>query len=380
MRNKSPDRSGHFVFLCEGQLGDLLILTPAVRAVKDVFPAVKITAVILQRRSYDGSERSENIFHSGPFSGTSSVLADNPNVDHVLEIDRSHLRSLWGFKRLAAEMQIVGRLRALKPDVIICTFPQDRFAIWAYLSGAGMRIGQSNQKFAWLLTHKPDIEKEVIGVRDYYLTLAESAGARSQSIDTDFSIPEDADIWADNLFRSFTIPETQIIVAVHPGASGPYKIWPPEYFARVIDQLQNGMGCRVILCGTAFDEDVVAEIRRYVQTTVTEIKFDHNVARFAAILKRSRLCISNDSGPRHLAVAVGTPSVALMMRDQDRQWQIYQDDENNIVLLGEKACPACDPSPCRHIIPENANYGSLCIRTIPVERVLHAVQMILNRK
>ena len=160
MHNNSSDHSNHFVFFCEGQLGDLLILTPAIRAVKDSFPDAKITAVILQRRSYDGVEGSEIIINTGPFYGTSCVLADNKNVDRVLEIDRHYLRTLRGFSRLAAEIQIIRRLRAIKPDAVICTFPQDRFVIWAYLSGAAIRIGQRNQKFARLLTRKPDIEKE----------------------------------------------------------------------------------------------------------------------------------------------------------------------------------------------------------------------------
>ena len=375
---KSYGNMKHIVFFCEGQLGDLLILTPAIRAVKETYPSSRITTIILQRRRYDGSDSRKTIWYSAADCGTSSVMSGNPNVDQVIEIDRFFLRSLTGWNRLKAELKIILHLHRLKPDVILCTFPEDRFVIWGYFSGAGVRIGEARQKLSWLLTHKPDISKEELGVRDYYLGLVASIGAKTDNIGTEFLVSVEALAWADKKISMLPDNNTGGLVAVHPGASGPYKVWPPEYYARLIDHLQKDFGFRVLLCGTEFDREIIEAVEAQLESRIFRIKFDQDISKLAAIIARCRLCITNDSGPRHLAVAVGTPSMAFMMKDQDRQWKIYDDPANSVVLAGDEDCPVCNNGPCKNIIPDGYHFGSYCLRSVTVERAINQAKIFLN--
>ncbi len=369
----------HFVFFCEGQLGDLLILTPAIRAVKASYPSSRITTIILQRRRYEDPQSVNPIIVSAASDGTSYVMANNPSVDRVVELDRHILRDMDGVRRMISELKIIRFLRKLKPDVIVCTFPQDRFVIWGYLSGAEIRIGQKRQNFSWLLTHKPDIDKENLNIRDYYLMLVAAAGVKAAKKNTEFFISDTAHDWASEQLSRYAILNNPRLVAVHPGATGFYKVWPPDFFASLIDYLQQFMQYRVILCGTEFDHHIVTAVRRHLQTPVIEMKFDQNIEHFAAILTRCRLCISNDSGPRHLSVAVGTPSLAFMMNHQDRKWKIYDDPVISTVLQGNAECPVCRKGVCENLIPDGYEYGSYCIRMITVARVLEAIKNMIEK-
>ncbi len=367
------------LLMAEGQLGDLLILTPALRAMKAWLPGAFLAVLVVQRRRYSSVPNGErNVMRRNGGEGTAAVLRDSPHVDEVIEVDRGMLRTLKGRARIAAEIKIVRYLRARKFDIAINAFPEDRFALWAWLSGARVRVGQRQQKLFYLLTHVPDVSRERKGVLRYYCDLVAALGAKAESEATEYRIPEAAQHWAEEFLRTRQLDGAPKLVAVHPGASGPYRVWPPDRFAALVDRLQFQGAARVVLCATDYDRAAVAEMRKHLRTSVTEVNLGESVAHFAALLARCQCCISNDSGPRHLAVAVGTPSLAFMPRFQHRQWKIYNDERRSIVLQGGESCPACPEGTCRDLIPEGECFGSFCMRMISVDHVLVAARRMMG--
>lgn len=367
------------LFIAEGQLGDLLILTPALRAMKSSFPSAFISVLVLQRRRYGASSDSHSIITPSPEEGTSVVLTSNPNVDAVTDLDRAQLRRLGGLARIQAERAIVNNIRSGKHDTVICTFPQDRFALWAFLSGAKTRVGQRQQGMRFLLTNTPDIQKGEIGVLRYYCGLVEAVGAEIGSHKTEFAVPQRSRDWARDFFHRNGLSGISALVAVHPGASGPYKAWPPERFAGLIDELQHDGNVRVVLCSSEFDRPIVEGIKRLLRSQIAEVDTGRSVADFAAILERCALVVSNDSGPRHLAIAVGTKSLALLPKFSGREWGIYEDEERAALLQGDRQCPACPVGHCRNIMAENADFGSHCMRMIETGQVLSRAREMLAR-
>jgi ADP-heptose:LPS heptosyltransferase len=369
------------LILAEGQLGDLLILTPALRALRASFPSAFMVVLVVQRRRYtEIAGGTGNVIWHEFQGGTTTVLRDGHYVDEIVEIDRGALRALKGLARIMAEIRIIRYLRTKKFDVAISTFPEDRFTLWAFACGARLRVGQRRQKLSYLLTHACDISKAEKGVLRYYCDLATAAGASIASYTTEYRIPGPAQQWAEDLFRSHQLDRFPRLVAVHPGASGPYRIWPLHRFAALIDALQSSGLARVLLCGTDYDRAAATELRKHLRTAViepTEGSVPQSVARLAAILQRCQCCISNDSGPRHLAVAVGTPSLAFMPRFQDREWKIYEEGKS-VVLQGEQACPVCPEGTCLNIVPAGEVYGSFCMRMITLERALTTAKRILS--
>ncbi len=367
---------GRILCISEGQLGDLLILTPALRALKESYPAAHLAVLILQRRVYDKQDASANDdpVVKRPVGGTAAVLLNDPHVGSVGEIDRALLRQQSGISRLRAEAGIIRWLRAQRFDTVICTFPQDRFFLWAFLSGARVRVGEGD---SLLLNRRIHTGKGEGGVLKYCCSLAEAAGAKVSSYETQFTVPNSADAAAVVQLRSLGLPDRGF-VAVHPGASGPYRIWPPASYARVIDGLQEESRLPVLLCGGEFDREVVEAVRASCTHKVKTVISSEGVEHLAALLKRASLCLSNNSGPRHLAIAVRTPSLAVIPRFDDREWKIYPDESRCATEQSAASCPACGARECRNVIPEGERFGSHCMRAVSADSVLRRINAMLR--
>lgn len=363
--------------IAEGQLGDLLILSPALRAFKESFPSASLTVLVVQRRVYEGAPSAvTSVLLENPEGGTSAVLRSDPYVDRVTDIDRGALRALRGLRRARAEWSVIRWLRMAKFDTVVCTFPQDRFFLWAFFSGARVRVGEEGRSLSALLTHRIQKKKSEGGVRAYYCALAEKGGASVTSQKTSVAIPAAHRERAAALWRSLGLPEGKSVVAVHPGASGGYRIWPPGHFAALVDHVQRG-GNPVILTGSSFDRDVLEEVKARCETA-PHLEITSGVLDLAALLERCGLCVCNNSGPRHLAVAAGVRTLALLPRFDDAEWKIYEDENEAGTMQSREECPACPPSACRNTVPPGERYGSWCMRAIGVEEVEARVDVLLR--
>lgn len=372
----NPDR---VLLIAEGQLGDLLLLTPALRAIKRTYPLAIVSVLVVERRpSIIPAARSEEGLPQLLFSDKSTALSGNANVDAMYVLDRSALRSRVGFQRIRAELEVIRFLRSKKFDTVICTFPEDRFVAWAFLSGAAVRIGQKEQPLSWLLSSTPDIRKDSRGVLEYYCDLVGALGAKVESTRTECFVPVSSARRMDEALAGLNIDRTKDLVAVHPGATGDYKIWPPERFAALIDHLQRHCSVQVVLCGGALDKPVLDAIEQRLQKRVAVVDTSFSIGDLAAVLQRSLLCVSNDSGPRHLAVAVGTPTLALFRQFHEREWKIYPESPTCVTLVGLGQCPVCPAGACLDRVPEGEQYGSYCLRMVSldsaVEQIEHAVR------
>ncbi len=368
-------RPRRILVLSEGQLGDLLLLTPALRSLKDSFAGCTVVALVVQRRSYTVAGAAPVLVRQNPTDGTTEAVA--PFVDEIIEVSRSVLRMARGIRRVRAEWTLLRRIRAGGYDTVLSCFPEDRFAIWAAVSGARRRIGQNAQPFAWLYTVRPDIRKEEGGVLRYYCALASAAGASVPSHATEFRVPESGNVEAERLLREKGFAPGERFIVMHPGASGPFRIWPPDRFGRLAEILHSGEGIRTVLCGTTHDLRAMHAVRSHVSFEVPEIVLQGSVGQLAGILSRATLCVSNDSGPRHLAVAVGTPSVAILPKHNDRAWGIYDDGPIASYAIPSGPGPLCPPDRCCDRRPEGEEFGSACIRQVSVEEVLKRIRQIL---
>jgi ADP-heptose:LPS heptosyltransferase len=363
--------------IAEGQLGDLLILSPVLRAFKESFPSASLTVLVLQRRSYAGSSSAaRSILSEDGQGGTAAVLRSDPHVAHVAEIDREALRALRGVGRVRAEWSVIRWLRRGKFDTVVCTFPQDRFYLWAFLSGARVRVGEEGRSFSALLSHRIRKKKSEGGVLAYYCALAEASGAVVRSQRTSVVISPAHLEWAASRWRSLGLPEEKPVVAVHPGASGGYRIWPPASYAALIDHLQQE-GIPVILTGSSFDSEVLGEVNKRCGTAPCVV-ITAGVLDLAALLQKCALCVSNNSGPRHLAVASGVRSLALIPRFDDVEWKIYADETEAGTMQSRLECPACPPTACRNTLQAGEPYGSLCMRALSVDAVAARVDHLLG--
>jgi ADP-heptose:LPS heptosyltransferase len=185
-------------------------------------------------------------------------MARLPGVDRVYEVDRALLRSLSPLRRLAQEAGIARMIRAHHYDGVLCTFPEDRFSILSYVSGARVRVGEKGAGASRLLSVTPSVTRSSAGVLRYYCTLAEAMGGLPGSRDTAFA-PSAAGLRIVDAWLEREGLAGRRFVAIHPGATGAYKQWPPERFAGLIERLKSA-GIPVALCAGKGDEEILRTI------------------------------------------------------------------------------------------------------------------------
>jgi ADP-heptose:LPS heptosyltransferase len=365
----------NILILAEGQLGDLLLLTPAVRSLRAGHPRATITVIIYQRRLPRRPPGAPVLF-SSEGRGTAAVMSRLPDVDRVYEVDRALLRSLPLRRRLMQEMHIARLIHADRYDGVLCTFPEDRFSVLAYLSGARVRAGEKGTGASLLLNATPSVSRSSAGVLRYYCTLAEAMGGQTESHDTVFTPSAEGLREVEAWLGREGLAGTRY-VAIHPGATGEYKQWPPDRFAGLVGRLQ-GAGIPVALCGGKGDEEILSSIIGSTRSRVPVLEPGLDISVLAGFLMRAGVCLTNDSGPRHLAVAVGAPSIALFRRYHGREWAVYDESDRCITIAGRSECGSCMPGVCQDRVPEGARFGSACMRQIGEDEVFVAVTSMLG--
>lgn len=267
-------------------LGDAVMCTPALRALKKRYPAAQITA-------------------AGKAS-CCAVLEGLPWVDQFLPLPERP-----GFLK---SLGLRASLRSLRPDMAI-VFPHGFRAAWlAWLSGAPQRLGVDRGGRAILLT-KTLARYRVAGkaVPRYtaleYLELVALAGAVDDGEGLELAANPD-DIAA---FMTLVAPGRPL-VGIAPGAAfGPSKRWLPERFAEVADQLYRTHKAQCLLMTGPGEEDTRDAVLRAATSPLVEYHGGApSIARLKAALSCVDLLIGNDSGPRHIAIAFKKPVICVM--------------------------------------------------------------------
>ncbi len=367
------------LFIAEGYLGDSLVLTPALKAAKEQIKDAKITVLLLHRQRYaDLDTQSNTEIQKSDFRGTAAVFKNNPFIDEVLELDRKAIRALKGIARIKTEIKCIKFLKKQKFDTVICTFPQDRFVIWSYLAGIKTRIGQKKQKFHYLLTHKPDIERSDSGVLKYFCSLLKPLNVVCSSAQTFYNIPPEAKVKADNFFTSNKIDGSKKIIVIHPGASYVDRQWPPQNYAELINNLNSKHGLyEIILCFSKYDFDFIEKLKNGLKERITEIQTE-TIADLAAVLVKCDLAVVHNSGPRHLAAAIGTSTLALLEKHDDINWKIYENQNKHVIVQSLMPCSSCGLDKCLGTIPNGGKYGARCIHDINVKDIYSRIETLVN--
>jgi len=366
------------LFLAEGQMGDSIVLTPALRAAKRSLPGVKITILLFHRRKYINSNLDGTPYiEKSKFEGTAEVFRDNPDVDELLELDRKAMRRIKGLERLKAEWKCVKYLRALKFDAAISTFPQNRFVLWSFFAGIKRRIGEKDQQFDYLLTDKPAIKRSDSGVLNYFCGLLEPLGIHALDKKTYYRIPQECTQAAEKTIGALNFNKTKKLLIVHPGASDKDRQFPPEKLTEVLSKIQENRMYNVLIAYSEYDEEYISSLKKHYSGNVSYVK-TKTIGELAAILKHGDAALLHNSGPRHLAAAIGLKTVGLLEKYDDIMWKIYDDENIHAVVQSNKNCDACSAGKCRGIIPAGAVFGAKCMHDIRVEEIYSSIERIIN--
>jgi ADP-heptose:LPS heptosyltransferase len=329
-------------------IGDLVHTTPAIRALRRAYPEAKI--------------------HLLATPSAAGVLAGDPDIDCVLTYD-PHAWLCPGALRHAAvysaALALLHTLRANRYDLCVSVCG-DWASIWARLSGARRRVGYRNEAYPYFLTdpvpggrmqlpergeklnhggHRGTRRKSKNPLRSFVssavkhlfplslaspcmgllpalyrhevaavLALAKAAGATIEPADyvPRLHIDPAAAAEVTALLASHGVASTDMVVVAHvSAANGRAKRWPVEHWAALGDRLIAELGVRFALMGAENDRPLTRAVQEAMGERPIDLAGATTLPQLVALLARAQLVVSGDSGPLHIARAVGTPIVAI---------------------------------------------------------------------
>ena len=324
-------------------IGDVLLATPTVRAIKAARPDVRVTMMVNR--------------------GTEDVLSGNPDLDEVIVLDKGSLTE---------QSRLVAGLRRRRFDLVIDLTDGDRSAFLSWTSGAPVRIG-FNDEDRWRGHYYTQVIQSEPGVRhriDRDLEALKPLSIQASSKDPQLWLTPEEENSADRLLDQLGVHGSQSMVILQPGARYWFKAWPLERYAELADRLTSQHGCRVLIGGSDQDIEPAQQIRQMAKSSPINAAGRTTIKQFAAIVKKSALFVGSDSGAMHIASAVGTPVVALFGPSNPREWGPRGGAVE--VLYKELDCRSCFHPTC---IRGEEN----CMRLITVDEVMSASSRLMGR-
>jgi heptosyltransferase-1 len=294
-------------------LGDIVLALPALSALHRNFPDAKISWLV----------RPE----------FAPLLENHPHLTEIIPFDRKFLGKAWYHpKAFAALVMLIRRLRSSRFDAVFDFQGLFRTASLAWLSGCKKRYGMADtRELAHLFyTHKIEQDHDSIHLVDYYLKIVKAAlqktedrrqksedrsqktEDRGQKTEIKFLLPVNPHICdsVSNLLAGYDIKLGEYIVFV-PGSTHSGKCWPVERFAALADRISSRFGLPIIAVGMEPDSSIIEAIKDLTDAAIINFAGQTSLGELVAMLKDAKLVVSNDTGPGHIAAALGTPLVLM---------------------------------------------------------------------
>ena len=322
------------------RIGDLILITPVLAALRENFPEAHLTLVVSKE--------------------CADLLPAISNVDRIL-IARRNLRDLSLFLSVA-----VGKF-----DYCVDFTRNDRSAFLALLSGArrrvvSYRVREQAKTRARAYTDFVGVRMRDMHTIDYNLALLGPLGARHAFSALHLDLPQMAYEKADALRRNWKVTKPYVIL--HPGSARQEKLWEPERWAEVIKYFGSNDGIDLVLTsGPSQDEQThIAAIKNRTQHEIIDLSGETDLLTLAALIGQARLLVTVDSAPVHMAAATRTPQVILFGPTNPFHWRPRESPA--VVLHGKSAAPVTEFSPVQ---------PRLAMSQISTEAVIGAMDSLL---
>jgi heptosyltransferase-2 len=289
-------------------------------------------------------------------------------LDRTIIYDKDGKHKSW-----RRSIKFAMNLKKKRFDLAIILHPTNRVHLITYFAAIPRRVG-FDRKLGFLLTDKIKHTKQ-FGEKhelEYNLDILRYLDIEVKDKSLFMPLKPEAENWAQETLRQQGIKEKDKLLAIHPGASCPSKIWPNERFSALADRLVEKFAVKVLILAAAKDSRLAQMVAENMHYPAINLAGKTSVSQLASLLKRCRLFISNDSGPVHIASAVGTAVISIFGRDQKglspRRWG----------PRGERDRFLHKPIGCIECLAHNCKKEFSCLKAISLEDVLAVADSLLK--
>ena len=322
--------------------------TPVLDCLKQNFPGAQIIGVI---RKYAGG-----------------VLEDGPWFDGLIQCRD---KTAQGF------VELVRQIRQIRPDIAVVLPNSFRSTLICRLGGAKKIYSYRRSGRSVLLSGGPKprmVSNGIVPVPmvEYYLAICSWMGLKiPEQVKPSLFLSDALAKQGHNLLIRYGIKSDDMVIGLNPGAKfGTSKCWPPENFARLAELLAQKWDCKILLLVGPGEEDLGRRIKATSRATIINTGPDKvDLALLKPLVKRCQLLITNDTGPRHYAVAFNVPCVVIMGPTDPRYTQANL--EKTFVLRRELDCSPCHQKQCP--------LDHRCMTEITPQFVFHESEKLLEK-
>lgn len=338
-----------------GGIGDLLLSTPALRALKGRYPDSFISVLVTQT----GYEIAKSI----------SYLNDV----HIFYVNSSgkvpftkipqNLRALISLRKKRFDIAVNMRTIASKGGAL-------KLKLLLDIINPRLKVGRDTEEMGYFFDIK--IPETLIGKKyemEYDIDTVEALGAKVTDRSINLEIKDSAADKINDILKKNGIYENDLLIGINPGGILSRR-WPIEYFSAVIERISEEIRCKFVITGSADEANLSRKLRNITKAKITILTGETNIDELFALIKRCHLFISNDTSTMHIAAALKTNLIALCGPGDITRFDPRKISYKAVVLYKKADC-----APCTRIV-----CGSLkCMKSISPAEVVKTVRGLLTK-
>ena len=345
-----PERVKRIIVVSSTAIGDTLLSTPAIRALRRRYPRARITGHILYKYL--------------------ALFADNPHLDEIVPY-------YGGYRRFC---RTVAALRRRKPDVVAILHGNGPQAIpMAWLSGAPFIVRIPNRsEYRFLLSNQEqtaanECNPQEHGIQDRLRTAA-LLDALSDNKRMVLTVEESARQAVADYLQAKGMADAAKLIGLQVAASTVSRMWMKDRFAQLGRKILNRFPeAKIIVTGSPRERSYCCEVADMMDNPARVLVSagELPLKQVPAMIEKLTLLVTGDTGIMHMAIALGTPTVSLFAVADPRKSAACYDRDKHIVIAKGKTCDPCPGKKCPY--PK-------CMEQIEVQEVFAAVQRFFNGK
>lgn len=354
MNKEGRPKPGNILLIQLGDIGDVALTTPAIRATRETYPEAHIS--ILVRK---------------PFGG---LLTADPNLHEVVEAAKTRGAPL---RNLREQLHLMRRLRRSQYDLVVDLRTSERGAIYSFATAAKERISRHAEKPFWhdllfskLLPDPPYAQLPVHPGADQSLRIVRAIGIDTQNSTPKLHIAAEDRDHAASLLAQYGLAPASRWITINPCSRWKYKEWEHEKWRELIDLLWQNHHLAAILVGSPEEAPVADKIVSGRNDYAFNLAGKTTLGELPALLSMSTLHLGVDSAAPHIAAAVGIPTLTIFGPGNWKSWTVA--DELHRIITAELGCIPCNRKGCED------SEKSRCLDELSADRVYAEAAAILS--
>ncbi len=337
-------KSAHTILLrFPNWVGDVVMATPVAQCLRENYPQSRIIGIV---RKY-----------------AKKVLEDTPWLDDILDCSDKKWGDFWETSK---------KIRALEADMTIVLPNSWRSLLSVWIGRSKKIYGYKTRGRSILMDGGPEVVYQngkplPMPMAEYYLKICTFLSLKMpEALKPSLYFSEKVRQQGEILLEKYGIQKADFVIGLNPGAKfGSSKCWPREYFSKLAELLGERKKCKLLLFAGPGEEEMAISIVKQSKAHIINTGDDRvDLGLLKPLVQRCQILVTNDTGPRHYAVALGIPTVVIMGPTDPRY--TASNLERTIVLREEMDCSPCHKKIC----PGDHK----CMRLVTPEKVLQACE------